>query len=97
MGRVPTRCPPTNTGIGAMLTRRVSGPGRRLPFLTARAPSPGPRFGRGVPPDPDGEARGKIWLKEDIEPGALTRMMQSQPPADETGIIWTTWEDPDQD
>jgi hypothetical protein len=37
-----------------------------------------------------------IWLKEEIETGALDRMMQT-PPADETGIIWTTWEDTDQD
>jgi hypothetical protein len=39
----------------------------------------------------------KIWLKEEIETGALDRMMQIPPAADETGIIWTTWEDTDQD
>ena len=37
-----------------------------------------------------------IELKEEIETGALDRMMQSQPAADDAGIIWTTWEDPDQ-
>jgi hypothetical protein len=39
----------------------------------------------------------KIRLKEEIETGALDRMMQTSPDADETGIIWTTWEDTDQD
>jgi hypothetical protein len=49
------------------------------------------------PPDPDAAALEKIWLKEEIETGALDRMMQTPPAADETGIMWTTWEDTDQD
>jgi hypothetical protein len=36
-----------------------------------------------------------IWLKEDIETGALDRMMGTHPSADSTGIVWTTWESED--
>jgi hypothetical protein len=28
---------------------------------------------------------------EEIETGALHRMMQDQPAADSAGIVWTTW------
>ena len=73
------------------------GPQRRVAVLFSHRHFPGVRFGHRFPPDPDAEALEQIWLKEEIETGALNRMMQSQPPADETGIIWTTWEDPDQD
>jgi len=34
---------------------------------------------------------------EEIETGALDRMMQTPPPADTHGITWTTWGDPVQE
>ncbi len=74
-----------------------AGPQRRVAVLFSHRHFPGVRFGHRFPPDPDAAALEQIWLKEEIETGALDRMMQSQPAADETGIIWTTWEDPDQD
>jgi hypothetical protein len=40
---------------------------------------------------------GENLAKEEIETGALDRMMQTPPAADETGIIWSTWEGTDQD
>ena len=40
--------------------------------------------------------RPSIWLKEEVETGALNRMMRNQPPADSTGTIWTTWGSPPQ-
>jgi hypothetical protein len=30
---------------------------------------------------------------EEIETGALDRMMQDEPVADNSGVIWTTWGD----
>lgn len=74
-----------------------AGPQRWVAILLYHQDFPGVRFGHHFPPDPDAAALDKIWLKEEIETGALDRMMQTPPAADETGIIWTTWEDTDQD
>lgn len=74
-----------------------SGPQRRVAVLFSYQDFPGVRFGHRFPPDPYLAALEKIWLKEEIETGALDRMMQTPPAADETGIIWTTWNDTDQD
>ena len=52
---------------------------------------PGVRFGRRFRLEPSGEDHELIWLKEEIETGALHRMMQTEPVADDTGVIWTTW------
>lgn len=50
------------------------------------------RFGHRFPPmSEDGARYASIWLKEEIETGALHRLMQDSPPADNAGIIWTTW------
>jgi hypothetical protein len=52
---------------------------------------PGTRFGHRFPPgDP---ALDKIWLKEEIETGALDHMMANPPAPDSAGIVWTTWLD----
>jgi hypothetical protein len=50
---------------------------------------PGVRFGHRFPGPSDKGAL--IWLMEEIETGALRRMMRDPPPADDAGIIWTTW------
>jgi hypothetical protein len=52
---------------------------------------PGIRFGHRFPPDDAG--LDKIWLKEEIETGALDRMMAAPPAPDSAGITWTTWDD----
>jgi hypothetical protein len=53
---------------------------------------PGIRFGhRFVRPADAVDQYGSIWLKEEIETGALHRMMGNPPPADSAGITWTTW------
>jgi hypothetical protein len=39
------------------------------------------------------ENREPIWLVEEIETGALDRMMEDPPAPDDAGIIWTTWGD----
>ena len=49
---------------------------------------PGVRFGHRFTP---GDKHAPIWLKEEIETGALHRMMQAQPAPDDAGIVWTTW------
>ena len=50
---------------------------------------PGVRFGHRFTPPSDEHAA--IWLMEEIETGALHRMMHTPPPADDAGITWTTW------
>ena len=50
---------------------------------------PGVRFGHRFTPPSDEHAA--IWLMEEIETGALHRMMQTPPQADDDGITWTTW------
>jgi len=74
-----------------------AGPQRRVAVLFSSQDFPGVRFGHRFPPDPDAAALEKIWLKEEIETSALDRTMQTPPAAYETGVIWTTWEDTDQD
>jgi hypothetical protein len=50
---------------------------------------PGVRFGHRFTPPSDEHA--SIWLMEEIETGALHRMMRTPPQADDAGITWTTW------
>lgn len=68
-----------------------TGPARRVAVLFSHQHFPGVRFGHRFPLDDDGNE--KIWLKEEIETGALHRMMQNPPAADDTGITWSTWGD----
>jgi len=49
---------------------------------------PGVRFGHRFTP---GDQHAAIWLKEEVETGALHLMMQAQPAPDDAGILWTTW------
>ena len=67
--------------------------GRRAAVLFSHQHVPGIRFGHRFPLDDPG--LDKIWLKEEIETGALDRLMETHPSADSTGIMWTTWENED--
>jgi hypothetical protein len=79
----------------AEVTITGSGRGGRVVVLFSHRHFPGVRFGHRFPLDPAAEGREQIWLKEEIETGALHRMMNSQPTADDAGITWTTWGAPD--
>jgi hypothetical protein len=68
--------------------------GRRVAVLFTHRDFPGVRFGHRFPLDPHAEGREQIWLKEEIETGALHRMMDSLPTPDDAGITWTTWGSP---
>lgn len=70
-----------------------TGHGRRVAVLFAYRDVPGVRFGHRYPPDDTGTEQ--IWLKEEIETGALDRMMDDPPAPDSAGIVWTTWGDND--
>ena len=70
-----------------------TGQGRRVAVLFSYNAFPGVRFGHRFPPDLAGRGD-PIYLMEEIETGALRRMMQTPPAADTNGIIWTTWGDP---
>ena len=70
------------------------GPQQRVAVLFSHRDFLGARFGhRFSGYDP---ALERIELKEEIETGALHGMMQSHPAPDDAGIIWTAWEEPDQ-
>jgi len=71
-----------------------SGSGRRVAVLFSHAGFPGVRFGHRFPLESGGEDRGPIWLMEEIETGALHRMMEDRPAAGSDGIIWTPWGSP---
>ena len=73
------------------------GPGRCVAVLFSHQDFPNARFGHRFPLEPFGEDREKIWLKEELDTGALHHMMDTQPAADDAGIIWTTWGSPDPD
>lgn len=71
-----------------------SASGRQVAVLFSHQSFPGVRFGHRFPPLPDPSALYRsIWLMEEIETGALHRMMRDQAPADGAGIVWTTWRD----
>lgn len=71
-----------------------SGPRRRVAVLFCHEYFPGVRFGHRFPLEPFGEGHEDIWLMEEIDTGALHRMMNDPPPADKDGIVWTTWGSP---
>lgn len=68
-------------------------PARRVAVLFSFDPFPGVRFGHRFRLESPDENREPIWLMEEIETGALNRMMQVPPGPDDAGIIWTTWGD----
>lgn len=69
------------------------GPARRVAVLFSHERFPGVRFGHRFPLESPDENREPIWLMEEIETGALARMMQDPPAPDDAGIVWTTWGD----
>lgn len=69
------------------------GPERRVAVLFSYNHFPGVRFGHRFRLESAAENREPIWLMEEIETGALHRMMQDPPGADEAGVTWTTWGD----
>jgi hypothetical protein len=71
------------------------GRGRRVAVLFSHRDFPGVRLGHRFPLDPDAGGHELIWLKEEIETGALHRMMDGQPAPDGAGITWTVWGSPD--
>ncbi len=73
------------------VTLRGTGPGRRVAVLFSHGNFPGAHFGHRFPLEPYAQDHESIWLMEEIDTGALHRMMQTQPSADSTGITWTTW------
>jgi hypothetical protein len=73
------------------LTLNGTGPGRRVAALFSHDHFPRVRFGHRFPLEPYAQDHESIWPKEEIDTGALHRMMRQQPPADSTGAIWTTW------
>ena len=75
----------------AEVTVTGSGRGRRVAVLFTHQDFPGVRFGHRFPLDPHAEGREQIWLKEEIETGALHRMTDDQLTPDDVGITWTTW------
>ena len=58
-------------------------------ILFSYAAYPGIRFGHQFSRPEDKHSL--VWLMEEIETGALYRMMRSQPAADGAGITWTTF------
>jgi hypothetical protein len=70
-----------------------SGPESRIAVLFSHEHFPGVRFGHRFRREPGRKTYEDIWLKEEIETGALRRMMQDPPAPDGAGVIWTTWRD----
>lgn len=67
-------------------------PAQRVAVLFSHESFPGIRFGhRFQPPSEELAEYATIWLQEEIQTGALHRMMRDRPAADGAGITWTTW------
>lgn len=71
----------------------VTGAGPRIAVLFSHEHFPGIRFGHRFRREPGRETNECIWLMEEIETGALHRMMQDPPAPDDVDVIWTTWGD----
>lgn len=72
------------------------GAGRRVAVLFPMADFPGAQFGHRFEPDPVARNRAAVRLIEQIEAGAVHRMMAGQPSGDRE-ILWTTWGTPNSD
>lgn len=70
-----------------------TGAGRRIAVLFSHERFPGIRFGHRFRREPGRETYESIRLMEEIETGALHRMMQEPPAPDDAGVMWTTWGD----
>jgi hypothetical protein len=83
-------CPLLAKGVGDDAEVIITGRGARqcVAALFSHQSFPGVRFGHRFTL---GDKHAPIWLKEEIETGALHRMMQAQPAPDDAGIVWTTW------
>lgn len=67
-------------------------PGQRVAVLFNHEGFPGIRFGHRFPrPSEELAEYATTWLQEEIQTGALHRMMRDQPAADGAGIVWTIW------
>ncbi len=71
-----------------------TGQGRRVAALFSHTSFPGARFGHRFPLGLDEYGGDPVYLREEIETGALDRMMWAQPAPGDHGVIWTTWGDP---
>lgn len=80
------------TDTEVILTGR--GPARCVAILFCHADFPGARFGHRFPLEPFAEGHEQIWLMEEIDTGALHRLIRNEPATDDAGIIWTTWGNP---
>jgi len=69
------------------------GPERRAAVLFSYEVFPGVRFGHRFRLESPAENNEPIWLMEEIETGALDRMMGDAPAPDDAGVVWTTWGD----
>jgi len=66
-----------------------TGSSQSVAILFSYEAYPGVRFGHRFSRPEDKHSL--IWLMEEIETGALYRMMQNKPVADNAGITWTTF------
>lgn len=87
----PLRRMPFIRGVSDDAEVIIIGTGSRrcVAVLFSHESFPGIRFGHRFAPPSDEHA--PIWLMEEVETGALHRMMRDQPAADDAGIVWTTW------
>ncbi len=68
-----------------------SGDDAHVAILFSHELWPGVRFGHRFPPPDEADGHEAIWLKEEVETGALARQMRQHPQPDGDGIIWTSW------
>lgn len=89
----PTRREPYVNGFGDDFDVRTAGSGEsaHVVIVFSHELWPGVRFGHRFPPPIEADGYEAIWLKEEVETGALARQMHQHPQPDDDGIIWTSW------
>jgi hypothetical protein len=84
---------PFITGLGEDFEVQIASSGEHahVVALFSHEHWPGVRFGHRFPPPREADGYEHIWLMEEVETGALARLMGRHPRRDGDGIIWTDW------
>jgi hypothetical protein len=72
---------------------RIEGAGdsANVVIVFSHADHPGVRFGHRFPAPDEADGSEDIWLMEEVETGALGRLLGRHPSPDSDGIVWTDW------
>jgi hypothetical protein len=89
----PARRDPFISGIADDFEVRITDAGdqKNVAILFSHQDWPGVRFGHRFPTPEESDGHDEIWLMEEVETGALSRLMARNIKPDGDGVVWTDW------